>query len=306
MFWIHIPCLRNGKSAKNNKELHCTLDPYPLSLEKVYAVKNIFEKGISKSDNILESMAEYLFNFSVYHARWSEIGLNDIYIENKYEKGAESRVKVAIPNNMNNFDEIEEYKWEGNVNTPYLGMIINYCRENNIDLPHPANDTEIAYSKRTKTMCDEYNAPFINFLDMDIVNFDTDCSDEYSHLNPSGARKVTRFLGEYIRKNYGIPNQKENEIYDFWNIDYDEYIEYKICNLESKKDNLNEFLMLLYDEDDINYEIKVSSKFDLNINDVTAKLLNNLENNYTIDYGAFSEKPDKFFKIVVQSKVYWF
>ena len=125
-------------------------------------------------------------------------------------------------------------------------------------------------------------------------------------MNPSGARKITKFLGDYISENYDIPNQKENKTYEFWNKDYEEYVDYKLSNLEGKKNDLNEFLMLLYGEKDIDYEIKVSSRFDLNSESVTVKLLSNLENNYTVDDDVFSEELDKLFKITVKDKVYWF
>jgi len=197
------------------------------------------------------------------------------------------------------------------VNTPYLKMIVDYCKENGIQilpvyLPHPATEPEIAYSKRIELMCKELGVPFINFLDLDVVDFDTDCYDEYSHMNPSGARKVTKFLGEYIAKNYHIPNQKQNSAYDFWNGDYEEYVAFKLENLEKHKDNLNEFLMLLYGERDFDYEIKVSSKFDFEESSVTAKLLHNLGDNYIIDDSAFSEELDKFFKITINDKKYLF
>ena len=148
-----------------------------------------------------------------------------------------------------------------------------------------------------KKICDEYDVNYINFLSMDVVDYNTDCYDKDSHLNPSGARKVTDYLGQYITENYDIPDQRQNEAYSFWYQDYDEYIDLKIENLEKNKKNLNNYLMLLYDEEDIKYEIKISSKRKIEEGSTLQKLLANIGNNYQIDDTAFEKNKDKTIKI---------
>ena len=132
---------------------------------------------------------------------------------------------------------------------------------------------------------------------MDVVDYNTDCYDKDSHLNPSGARKVTDYLGQYIMENYNIPDQRQNEAYSFWYQDYDEYIDFKIDNLEENKKNLNNYLMLLYDEEDIKYEIKISSKRKIEEGSTLQKLLANIGNNYQIDDTVFDKNKDKQLKL---------
>ena len=60
-------------------------------------------------------------------------------------------------------------------------------------------------------------------MDIDTVNYWTDCYDATSHLNPSGARKVTEYLGHYLVENYDIQDQRMNPAYKEWASDYEEY-----------------------------------------------------------------------------------
>ncbi len=277
--------------------LHNLFDPYPISYTKYIAIKDLFN-----NKNILENETEYLFNFSLYHSRWNELTREDFIISNEYEKGAESRIEVAIPNEVSNFEEVPIYNEEETINMKYLRKIMEYCKENKVELlisylPYPATDKAIGISKYVQTICDEYDVNYINFLSMDVVDYNTDCYDKDSHLNPSGARKVTDYLGQYIMENYNIPDQRQNEAYSFWYQDYDEYIDFKIDNLEENKKNLNNYLMLLYDEEDIKYEIKISSKRKIEEGSTLQKLLANIGNNYQIDDTVFDKNKDKTIKI---------
>ena len=287
----------NEKIIMDEEHIHNSLDAYPISYTKYLAVKNIFDEK-----NILEREVEFLFNFSLYHSRWDELIEDDFISGKKYEKGAESRISVATPNRTSDFNDINIYNEEETINMLYLKKIIEYCKENDIEvlvtyLPYPAGDISIKVSKYLQIICDEYDVNYINFLSMDVVDYNTDCYDEDSHLNPSGARKVTDYLGKYIMENYDIPDQRENEAYSFLYKDYDEYIDLKIENLEKNKKNSNNYLMLLYDEEDIKYEIKISSSREINEGTILYELLKNLDNNYSIDDSAFEENKNKTIKI---------
>ncbi len=280
-----------------SNSMHNTFDAYPLSYEKYKAIAELFD-----GKDIIENEFEYLFNFSLYHARWKELEKDDFSIKNTYGKGASYLVQIAKPNKIINFDNVGIYDKEETVNMEYLRKIIEYCKSNDIEilvtyLPFPANEKEIASSKYVQTICDEYNVNYINFLNIKLINYSIDCKDANSHLNVSGARKVTEYLGKYIMENYNISNQRENKAYSFWYEDYNEYIDLKIDNLEKNKKNLNNYLMLLYGEDDIRYEIKISSTREINEGTTLYELLKNLDNNYSIDDSAFEKNKDKTINI---------
>lgn len=277
-------------------ESHYTLDAYPVSYIKYLAVKDLFD-----GKDLIDKSMEYLFNFSLYHSRWNELMEEDFIIRNKYEKGAESRIKIAETKNIKEFNSVEEYSDIETVNMQYLRKIIEYCQQKDIDIlvtyiPYPANEVQTTAAKYVENICSEYEVNYINFLSLDMVNYEVDLYDT-EHLNPSGARKVTDYLGQYIMENYDIPDQRKNDSYNFWYEDYDEYIDLKTENLEKNKKNLNNYLMLLYGEEDIKYEIKISSKKEINEGTTLYELLKNLDNNYQIDDTAFKENKNKTIKI---------
>ena len=76
----------------------------------------------------------------------------------------------------------------------------------------------------------------------------TDLYDEASHLNPSGARKITDYFGRWLTEHYGIPDRREDAEYASWHGDYDQYAAMKNRNLTERKD-LYEYLMLLKGDD---------------------------------------------------------
>ena len=291
--------IENMEKIREDKKEHLynMLDSYPISYTKYIAIKDLFN-----NENVLDNEINFLFNFSLYHSRWNELTEEDFRLEKNKEKGAETMINVSVPNKTSNFNDINVYNKKETVNMEYLRKIINYCQENEIEilityLPYPATDEDIGASKYVQKICDEYDVNYINFLSMDVVDYNTDCYDKDSHLNPSGARKVTDYLGQYITENYDIPDQRQNEAYSFWYQDYDEYIDLKIENLEKNKKNLNNYLMLLYDEEDIKYEIKISSKRKIEEGSTLQKLLANIGNNYQIDDTAFEKNKDKTIKI---------
>ncbi len=293
--------LHNRKTSFNNStdSMHATFDPYPLSYSKYLAIRDLCGE-----EKILDNIMEYLFNFSIYHARWNNLSQEDFKYINKYEKGAEYKINVAETDEMIAFDSVDIFDKEETVNMKYLRKIIEYCQANRIEVlvtcnPYIPSYDEIAVSKYVQTICNEYNINYINFLNMDIVDYDIDFFDKNQHLNVSGARKVTDYLGRYIMENYDILDQRENKNYSFWNEDYNHYIDMKISSLRKNKQSLNNYLMLLYGEKDIKFEIKLSSKKEIQEGSTFQRLLANLENNYQIDDTAFEDNQDKTIKITI-------
>ena len=72
----------------------------------------------------------------------------------------------------------------------------------------------------------------INFIDCNQrleefgFNWKTDTYDAGDHLNYSGAVKLSAFVGEYIKKEYDLPDRREDGKYSFWQEDLKKYIKY--------------------------------------------------------------------------------
>jgi len=88
---------------------------------------------------------------------------------------------------------------------------------------------------------------YLNLVNSNIINWDIDWYDDNGHLNPSGARKVTAYIGEYLKNNYELEDLRNHSAYDFWYNDYDKYVETKNENFRNCTDFAS-YLMLLYDD----------------------------------------------------------
>lgn len=266
-------------SDEGVEQLHTTLDAFPLTVNKIKSIFDLLD-GRRK---------EFLWNFIVYHERWDQLTGEDFYVKNELEKGALARIAV---NEYYEFNQIEptDRLEEETIGQEYLKKIIELCQTRGIEvllvyIPYIAPEEEQRAANAAYEIAEEYNINYINFMYEDIVNFDTDCSDNYSHLNAAGAQKVTHYLGEYIKKNYNICNRKQDENFISWHDDYEEYKKYKIDHLKAQT-SLYNYLMLLYD-DDFRTSVQINLNGEMQQCEMIQKLLRNIEGYAQITYVNF-------------------
>lgn len=232
------------------EQLHEAFDAFPMSVTKYKAVQDLFDDSSSED---FDSRWSYFFDFDVYHTRWEELEKEDFSYEVNLEKGAESRIRVAIPKEypMCSVDEVMEET--DTVGMEYLCKMIEDCQSRGIEvllahIPFPCEPEWQIAANSVHEIAAKYDVEYIDFVGMNnVVEYTTDCYDSGSHLNPSGARKVTEYLGEYIVENYDIPDRREDEAYAKWHEDYEAYNQLKYANLEAQTE-LDRYLMLLRDE----------------------------------------------------------
>lgn len=117
----------------------------------------------------------------------------------------------------------------------------------NLPYPCPNNSEEQLYTNAVWYTAEEYGIEYIDFVYMDqIVDYSTDCYDPASHLNPSGAWKVTDFLGQHLSQAYDLPDHRVEAAYASWDKDYAAYRELKLQSIREETDP-HSFLMLLAD-----------------------------------------------------------
>ncbi len=232
-----------NKIPEKTQFVNKTLDYLDLSATKIKAICDLVEPG---------KRLDYLWKLSVYHTRWNELTKEDFAVEYAPDKGAELHIGVAVPDEKVSLDRSQKSD-PNTVGAQYFRKIIELCQEKNIDIlltyiPFPANEEKTEEANLIYDIAEEYGVDYINFLELDgIVNFDTDCYDSHSHLNPSGARKVTEYLGAYIQENYDITDRREDTAYASWHEDYEVYTEHKIKKIQQQY-RLDCALMLHYDK----------------------------------------------------------
>ncbi len=234
----------DGDGKVNEQYLHNFLDEVPFSPLKIEMVRDLLEP---------DKRMEYLFNLSLYHSRWEEIGREDLKPSRGVEKGAELRDEVTV-----NVPPVlipkEEYDPTERLNKQYLQKIIDLCKEQDIDIilmyvPYTMPEGDQMVANWGYVAAQKNGIPYLNFVYEDLkINYATDCADEGHHLNASGARKLTDYLGKYISTNYDVEDHREDPAYDFWYQDYDAYREMKRDWLKGQK-NIWSYLLLLNDRE---------------------------------------------------------
>ena len=259
---VVIDCLSLGGMQKTTDRfsmVHRALDAFPLSVTKIKAALDLADDPVTERliasgaavDSERRSAFSLLWNFGVFHARWPEVSEEDFNPPLNIEYGAESRVQLAMAaETAENPGTVLEKETLG---TRYLKKIVDECEAHGreavlIYLPYPAT-TEASWidANTMEALAEEWDVPCINFLEENVVDFRTDCYDGDSHLNPSGAFKVTDYLGRYLTERCGAADHRGDASLGHWDDDYTLYENEKDARLADIED-LNTYLMLLEDD----------------------------------------------------------
>lgn len=295
---------RGYKLTGSSSDVHTALDCYPLSATKVRAVFDLMDDPEAVDDSgtrYADMKWEYLFTLGKYHSRWSELSTSDFggYTLNR-QKGAETGVGVADARDYDLIDE-EQAAEENGWGYVYLRRILDECAARNIEvllmhLPYPAGEAEQMAANAVRCIAEEYGVNYIDFVSQDdTVDYAADCWDERAHLNASGARKVSDYLGRYITEHYDVPDRRGQEGWLDWNEDAAVYARDKDELLRGQK-TLENVLMLLHD-DDYSACILVRDAQALLESDKLRTLMHNTVREHVYEEDAFSKWSNAMFPL---------
>lgn len=240
-----IDCYYLTSVEKINLGVHKTLDAFPISRTKIDAVLDLVDQG-----NTDLTYLEFFWDFSRYHYRWNDLHDYDFERIDTKAKGGEYHLGIVTGKEMVKIPR-ENKMTEDTIAIEYLEKMIIECQNRGIDvlltyLPFPASEEDQKEANRVYDIAKEYGVGYLNFLDLDIINFETDYFDN-GHLNVSGIRKTTNYLGQYIMEHYTIEDRRRNELYREWHIDYEEFKEDMQSKLKSFE-SLEYYMLLLLDD----------------------------------------------------------
>lgn len=216
----------NAKSSDTNLNfLHDAFDGFPLTSTKIKAVYDLTlnsEQEVMSGEKYKEHSLDYIIDLIPYHDRWRDLSFS---IPRKYtniQKGAEYYYEVSEIN-QEPYSMTNERIDEASINLVYLRKMIEECQARNIDillvtLPWSGNNANLIDST-AYSLSKEYG---INYLGYDIISQQVDYSTDFynsGHLNYQGGKKITRYIGEYIRNNYDLDNHKGDRKYRKWDDD---------------------------------------------------------------------------------------
>lgn len=283
------------KLSGNSSDVHTALDCFPLSPTKIRAIEDLMDDPYATDDAgtpYTELKWEYYFTLGKYHSRWSELTRADFFPELNKQKGAEMAIGVVQPVDyqiLNGYETLEESGY----GFGYLRRMIEDARTRGIDvllvhLPYPAGLTEQRAANTVASIAQEYGVGYVDFVSLDAVaDYTTDSFDGYSHLNPSGARKVTDYLGRYIRDHYDIQDHRGEAGYANWDADYARYQQLKAdyVNMQSELANV---LMLLHD-DHLGVCVRIDAHSPLYADDTLYYLMHNIAREHVFEGDGYDK-----------------
>jgi len=302
---------KNIKLTGSSSDAHTAFDCYPLSLNKIRAIEDLMNDPEAMDDvgnRYMDMKWEYYFTLGKYHSRWSELNAADFQIAPNVQKGSDMAIDVAVPDDYDLIDPnraVDEYGW----GFEYLRRIIEECEKRKIEvlltfLPYPSDVDDQMAANTVGSIAEEYGVGFIDFVSMDqVVDYNTDCYDPSSHLNASGAQKVTDYLGRYLMDHYDVQDRRGDALCSGWNDDYQAFHSYKSGQIRAQE-KLENLLMLLHD-DSYSACIAVRPQADLYWNDQQLTLMHNIVREHVYEEDAFAKWSNSMFPLAGLEDALW-
>ena len=120
---------------------------------------------------------------------------------------------------------------EGNLD--YFEKIVDICNSNNVKLILVSFPTQNAWGYRKHNtivkVAEEHDIEFIDLNLVDLgIDWYVDTKDDGSHLNYTGAKKVSHYIGNYLKETGLFTDHRNDQEYESWNIAYKKYEKNKL------------------------------------------------------------------------------
>lgn len=171
-----------------------------------------------------EKFVDYLFPILRYHSRITQLTKEDIEYYARHKKvsnnGYYMRVDTApFVEGVWFEDEPEDYAF-GEMPMEYLDKIRLLCESEGIRLvlvkaPSVSPVWYDEYEKQVVSYAERYDLSYLNYLklfDRVKLDYDTDTYDMGLHMNLSGAKKMTSFLGEFLVSECGLKGHRGDKM----------------------------------------------------------------------------------------------
>ena len=292
-----------------------------------YAIKSTY--GMKWSETKIDAMKasfeedelkNYIFEFTNYHSRYSDVGKGDFvsYSNNewyKYYKGELSKLDVYELTEPKVSEYSTKEKKLAEKTEEYYIKMIELAKSYNIPLvtvvaPYNMPQGEYGYYKYAEKIAESYGMPFINtneLYDELNIDFSADFCDEYGHLNNLGAEKLSDYVGKYISEHYNVEDHRNDEKYESWDISSYHYKRY-YNNPIKQETNLLNYIERCETEGDYSY-IFIINGYDIYSDSMTEEFNSVFEKfnissesitdgvwvirNSQLEYQSSSEKLDK-------------
>ena len=191
-----------------------------------------------RSHGAKDPFFSYIFRISKYHSRWNDLDEDDFtfYLDDHmvFRGNALYSDKVTLDINALAYDNDKPSATAAmnSFEVEYMEKFIDFCEENGIELlliKTPRTDWNITQHEQVAEFAAQHELPFLDLCSMDALEaMGIDSVNDFmdkKHLNISGAEKMSRYIGAYLKENYELTDFRDVE--GFNELNYDRYCERK-------------------------------------------------------------------------------
>lgn len=281
---------------------HKALDAFPLTRTKYNAIEDLMsdpELFNDEGDAYVDLKWEFYFPIGKYHSRWNKLTRNDFAPQANQEMGAESFSEVVVPEDYWLIDENQASEEYG-CGYEYLRRIITDCQALGCGvvlthLPYPCDEHNQMDANAVWYIADEYGIDFFDFVSMDqVVDYRTDLCDP-DHLNASGAKKITDFLGRYLTEHFQLEDRRGDSRYAAWENSLRNYHALKTQKIQSQQ-SLKSLLMLAHDNR-FSTAIALRSGSPVHRSEQLTRLMHNIAREHIYEEDMYAKWSDSLFPL---------
>ena len=249
------------------------VDMFALSFDKHEHIGNVYRNYLSlplskdtlpqlkayaaKDESVSANIYDYVARWPIIHTRYRELTRYDFDLDapNYFARG-EYLNWESMPTWLYRPDEAspkmflsDQEKW--------LDDLRSLCAENNCELvfmslPFHSYEDEQQYIDHAVVYADEYEIPIFDFNRMTdelAIDPETDFFDE-THVNALGAKKLSRFMADWLDNTYDLPDHRGEAGYEQWDLDLKYYEHRRDGDAMAGSYDMYEFLPMMLRLDD--------------------------------------------------------
>lgn len=195
---------------------------------------NAIFRNFSSTEPIADKISE-LFPVFDYHDRWKSLNSDDLtgtvnYTYNNVLKGFNYNTSVLKVSHLDDYMA----KTDKKATIPFLNhylldSMIQTCKTQNIEVVLISTPSPVNWDSKKHNRIEHYahqkGIRYVDLNDKNLVTIDwqKDTRDAGDHLNYSGAKKVTAFLGKYLQDTFNLSDHRRDEFYSAWNKSWEDY-----------------------------------------------------------------------------------
>ena len=261
------------------------VDVFPLTFDRHEHIGNVYRNYLSlplsedtlpqlkayaaKDESVSANLADYISRWPIIHTRYKELTVKDFDLDapNYFARG-EYLNWEGEPTWLFRPEEVSPVVFSDD-QQKWLDDLKSLCAENDcklvfMALPFHAYDNDQYYIDHAAIYAEENDIPMFDFNRMsDELELDpeTDFFDE-GHLNAYGAKKVSRYMAQWLDDNYDLPDHRGDEAYAVWDQDLKYYEHRRDGDAMAASNDIYEFLPVMLRLDDTASVISLSGEYE--------------------------------------------